>query len=93
MPHKEHKFFPPKVVEEAFWILAEEDVRWEKWKMKQQLSIQWWKSQQLYRIAKNDCWSDDVESSGNDVQVQLNNREMPYELCVIHLYNVLGEMF
>ena len=28
--HKQNKSLPPKVVEEAFWILAKEDVEWEK---------------------------------------------------------------
>ena len=67
---------PPEVVEEYFRILAEEDVEQEKrQQMKQQLSTQWWNSQQLYRIAKNDCWSKD----DND-QIQPNHREIPYQL-------------
>lgn len=68
LPLKEWKSLPPEVVEEAFWILAEEDARREKQQqMKQQLSKKWRKSQQLCKIAKNDCWSDDeIESSGND---------------------------
>ena len=59
---------PPEVVEEAFRILAEEDARREKQRqMKQQLSKQWRKSQQLCKVSKNDCWSDDeIESSCND---------------------------
>ncbi len=60
LPRKEKKSFPPEVVEEAFRILAEEDVEWEKRrKMKQPLSTQRQKSWQLFRIEKNDCWSDD----------------------------------
>ena len=47
--------------------------------MKQQLSKQRRKSRQLCKIVKNDCWSDDeIESSGNDAQVQLNNMQIPY---------------
>ena len=49
--------------------------------MKQQLSIQRRKYWQLRKIAKNGCWSDDeIESSGNDAQVQLNNMQTPYQL-------------
>jgi len=49
--------------------------------MKQQLSKQRRKSRQLCKVAKNDCWSDDeIESSGNDAQVQLNNMQIPYQL-------------
>ena len=41
LPCKEWNLLPPKVVEEAFRILVEEDVEREKrQKMKQQLSIQ-----------------------------------------------------
>ena len=70
-PHKERNSFPSEVVEEAFWILVEEDaIREKQWQMKQQLSKQWRKSWQLCKIVKNDCWSDDeIESSGNDAQV------------------------
>ena len=69
-------------MEEAFQILAEEDVIREKQQqMKQQLSKQRRKSQQLCKIVKNDCWSDDeIESSGNYAQVQLNNMQIPYQL-------------
>ena len=50
--------------------------------MKQQLSKQRRKSRKLCKIAKNDCWSDDeIESSGNDAHVQLNNMPIPYQLC------------
>ena len=49
--------------------------------MKQQLSKQQRKSRKLCKIAKNDCWGDDeIESSGNDAQVQLNNMQIPYQL-------------
>ena len=69
LPCKEQKSLPPEVVEEAFRILAEEDVEWEKrWKMKQQLSIEQQKSWKLYRLAKTDCWSDDDVYSDNDVE-------------------------
>ena len=38
-PHKEQKALPPEVVEEAFWILVEEDaIREKQWHMKKQLS-------------------------------------------------------
>ena len=43
--------------------------------MKQQLSTQRRKSQQLYRTAKNDFWSED-----DDDQIQPNHREIPYQL-------------
>ena len=66
----------PEVVEESFRILVEEDAEREKRRqMKQQLSTQQRKSQQLYRIAKNDCWSKD-----DDDQIQPNHREIPYQL-------------
>ena len=79
-PHKERKSFPPKVVEESFWILAAENVEWEKkQKLKQQLSIQRQKSQKLYRLAKIDCWSDDDVSNSNDVENQPNDMEIPYQ--------------
>ena len=70
-------------MEEAFWILAKEDaIREKQWQMKQQLSKQRRKSWQLCKIVKNDCWSDDeIESSDNDAQVQLNNMQIPYQLC------------
>ena len=75
-PCKERKSLPPEVVEESFRILAEEDVEQEKRRqMKQQLSTQRRKSLQLYRIAKNDYWSDD-----NDDLIQPNHREIPYQL-------------
>ena len=49
--------------------------------MKQQLSKQRRKSRQLCKIVKNDCWTDDeIKSSGNDAQVQLNNMKIPYQL-------------
>ena len=49
--------------------------------MKQKLSKQRRKSQKLCKIVKNDCWGDDeIESSGNDAQVQLNNIQIPYQL-------------
>ena len=68
LPNKEQKLFPPEVVEEAFWILAEEDVIREKQRqMKQQLSKQWRKSRKLCKIVKNACCSDDeIEFNGND---------------------------
>ena len=66
-------------MEEDFRILVEEDVEREKrQQMKQQFSTQWRKSQQLYRIAKNDCWSED-----DDDQIQPNHREIPYQLRVL----------
>ena len=75
-PCKERKSLPLEAMEEAFRILAEEDVEWEKrWQMKKQLSTQRWKSRQLYRIAKNDYWSDD-----SDDQIQPNHREIPYQV-------------
>ena len=76
LPHKERNSLPPEVVEESFRILAQEDVEQEKRrKMKQQLSTQRRKSQQLYRIAKNDCWSED-----DDDQIPPNHRKIPYQL-------------
>ena len=71
LPHKERKSLPPEVVEEAFRILAEEDaIREKQWQVKKKLSKQRRKSQQLCKIVKNDCWSDDeIESSCNDAQV------------------------
>ena len=73
---KEWKSLLPKVVEEGFRILVEEDNEWEKRrKMKQQLATQWWKSQQLYRISQNDCWSDD-----DDDHIQPNHRDITYQL-------------
>ena len=44
------------------------------------MSIQWQKSHKLYKIAKNDCWSDDDISSGNDVDNQPSEMEIPYQL-------------
>ena len=74
-------------MEEAFQILAEEDVIWEKRQMKQQLSKQQRKSRQLCKIVKNDCWSDDeIESSGNDAQVELNNIQIPDQFrCLLSM--------
>ena len=43
--------------------------------MKKQLATQQRKSWQLYRIAQNDCSSDD-----DDHQIQPNHRETPYQL-------------
>ena len=34
----------------------------------------------LSRIAKNGCWRDDDVSSSNDVQIQPNDSEIPYQL-------------
>lgn len=66
--HKEWNSLPPEVVEEVFWILTEEDAWREKnLQMKQHFFRQWRKSQQLCRIVKKYCWSDDDASSGNDV--------------------------
>ena len=49
--------------------------------MKQQLSKQRRKSRKLCKIVKNYCWSDDeIESSGNDAQVQLYKLQIPYQL-------------
>ena len=48
--------------------------------MKKQFSIHRQKSQNLYRLAKNDCWSDDDVSNGNDVENQPNDREIHYQL-------------
>ena len=81
-PHKERNPLPPEVVEEAFRILVEEDaIREKQRQMKQQLSKKWRKSRQLCKIVKNDCWSDDeIVSSGNDAEVQLNNMQIPYQL-------------
>ena len=80
LPHKEWNLFPPKVVEEAFRILAEEDaIREKQRQMKQQLSKQQRKSRKLCKIVKNYCWSDDeIESSGNDAQIQLNKMQIPF---------------
>ena len=76
LPCKEWKSFPLGVVAETFRVLAKEDVEWEtRRKMKQQLPTQQWKSQQLYRIAKNDCWSE-----ADDDHIQPNHREIPYQL-------------
>ena len=81
LTHKEWNSFPPEVVEEYFWILAEEDAKQEKrQKMKQQLSIQWQKSRKLYRLAKTDCWSDDDIASSNDVENQPNDKEITCQL-------------
>ena len=44
------------------------------------MSIQRKKSQQLYRLAKTDCWSDADVSRGNDVENQSNYREIPYQI-------------
>ena len=53
LQHKEKNVLLQEVVEEAFWILVEEDSRWEKQcQMKQQLSTQRWKSQKLHKISK-----------------------------------------
>ena len=63
-------------MEEYFRILAEEDVEQEKRRQrKQKLSTQRQKAQKLYRIAKNDCWSED-----NDDQIQPNHREITLRL-------------
>ena len=48
--------------------------------MKQQLLIQQQKSRKWYRLATNGCWSDNDVSSGNDVENQPNDREIPYQL-------------
>ena len=48
--------------------------------MKQQLSKQRRKSRKLCKIAKNDCWSDEIEYSGNDDQVWFNNTQIPQQL-------------
>ena len=71
----------PEVVEDAFRILAKDDVEREKRrKMKQQLSIHRQKSQKWYRLAKTDCWSDDDVFNSNDFENQPNDREIPYQL-------------
>ena len=69
-PCKEWKSLPPEIVEEDFRILVEENVEREKRRqMKQQLSTPRQKSQQLYRIVKNDCWSEEDD----DDQIQPNH--------------------
>ena len=63
-------------MEEDFRLFVEDDAKWEKRRqMKQQLSTQWRKSQQLHRIAKNDCWSEH-----DDDHIQPNHREIPYQV-------------
>ena len=66
-------------MEEAFRILAEEDaIREKQRQMKKQLSKQPRKSRQSCKIVKNDCWSnDEIEYSGNDDQVWINNTQIP----------------